>query len=74
MSENWPSKMPATDQPLSHFISAAAVTSAEFGACAAPNTVKGAAPGSETEGAGTRWLPFGAGRAAKNQALGERSA
>ena len=28
--ENWPSKMAVADQPLSHFISAAAVTSAEI--------------------------------------------
>ena len=43
--ENSPSKVPATDQPFIHFISAEPVTSAESDACAAPLTTKDA-PGS----------------------------
>jgi hypothetical protein len=44
-SENSPSKVAAVDQPLIHFISADAVTSAESIACAAPLTTN-EAPGS----------------------------
>jgi hypothetical protein len=44
ISENSPSKVAAADQPLVHFISAAAVVSAESCACAAPLTMK-LAPG-----------------------------
>jgi hypothetical protein len=44
MSENSPSNAAAADQPLTHFTSAAAVVSAELGACRAPLTMK-AVPG-----------------------------
>ena len=44
-SENSPSKVTAADQPLSHFFSTEAVTSAESEACTAPLTTK-LAPGS----------------------------
>jgi hypothetical protein len=44
-SENSSSKVAAVDQPMAHFISADAVTSAESDACAAPLTTK-EAPGS----------------------------
>ena len=43
--EKPPSNVTAVDQPLRHFISAEAVTSAASGACAAPLTTKDA-PGS----------------------------
>ena len=43
--ENSPSKVPAADQPFSHFFSAEAVSSAVSLACPAPLTTK-EAPGS----------------------------
>jgi hypothetical protein len=43
--ENSPSKVPASENPFSHFISAEPVTSAASPACAAPLPTKNA-PGS----------------------------